>query len=239
MKSVLFILVFFSLKCFSQTDTATVYFDKNWKEITEDSASFYSIRYQLNDSLWQINDYFIDGRTQMTGTCTGADYANRVGKFRYYSEDGILEIKENYLANGIVSQVIHYYKNGQEDFIYDYSPETGKLISRKFYTENGERSLFTEPIFNGGIRKMNAYISSSLKYPDEARKTKIQGRVLVRFLIEKDGTINELTVPNSVHPLLDEEAMRVISEMPEWIPKQRDGKPLRIYFTLPINFKLY
>ena len=86
---------------------------------------------------------------------------------------------------------------------------------------------------------MKSYISSSLRYPTEARKAKLQGKVLVKFLIEKDGSISELSVLKPVHPLLDKEAMRVISKMPEWIPRQRDGKPLRIYFTLPINFKLY
>ena len=78
----------------------------------------------------------------------------------------------------------------------------------------------------------------NVKYPEEAQKQKIQGRVTVQFIIEKDGTITGVTVLRSVHPLLDKEAIRVVQNMPKWVPGTQRGEPVRVSYTAPINFRL-
>lgn len=88
---------------------------------------------------------------------------------------------------------------------------------------------------NGDI---NAYLSSHIKYPVVAQENGIQGRVIVQFVVNQDGSIVDVTVVRGVDPSLDKEAVRVIEGMPKWIPGKQGGKPVRVKFTLPVNFKL-
>ena len=94
------------------------------------------------------------------------------------------------------------------------------------------------PSYPGGMSALMQYLSSNIKYPVEAEKNGIQGRVICTFVIEKDGSITDVKVAKSVHPLLDKEAMRVVSSMPKWIPGKQNGASVRAKFTLPITFRL-
>lgn len=94
------------------------------------------------------------------------------------------------------------------------------------------------PVFPGGIDSLPAYISNSMVYPEQARKEGIQGRVLVQFIIEKDGSVSSAVIVKAVHPSLDAEALRIVSGMPKWSPARQRGEPVRVKFTVPVNFKL-
>lgn len=94
------------------------------------------------------------------------------------------------------------------------------------------------PEFPGGMDKMANYLSDNIKYPEEAKDKGISGRVFLSFVIEKDGSVNEVKVMKSVDPLLDNEAVRVVKGMPKWKPGTMKGKPVRVYYVLPISFKL-
>lgn len=89
------------------------------------------------------------------------------------------------------------------------------------------------PTYPGGEREMLKFISENLKYPNT--DTCVQGRVVIRFLIKIDGTIDSINVIRKVHPLFDQEAMRVVKLMPKWIPVK--NYPMDTWFTLPITFK--
>jgi protein TonB len=95
------------------------------------------------------------------------------------------------------------------------------------------------PEFPGGEDSLHKFISRELQYPEEAIKKQIQGLVFVKFVVEKDGSITNIQVVRGIYPLLDEEAVRVIKNMPPWIPAEKNGKKVRSQFTLPIVFKLY
>ena len=94
------------------------------------------------------------------------------------------------------------------------------------------------PEFPGGMVEMMKWITRTLHYPYAAQKQKIEGRVLVTFIINRDGSIANIKVVKSVHPLLDNEAKRVVKLMPHWKPGIEDGKPCRTMFAIPIEFKL-
>lgn len=94
------------------------------------------------------------------------------------------------------------------------------------------------PQFPGGQIAMMKYIMENMKYPEQAMKEGIQGRVTVRFIVEKDGSISDVKPVLSVHPLLNKEAVRVVESMPKWTPGKQNGKPVRVRFNLPIMFKL-
>lgn len=94
------------------------------------------------------------------------------------------------------------------------------------------------PQYPGGLAAMLKYIRENMKYPEQAMKERIQGRVTVSFIIEKDGSISDVKAVRSVHPLLDKEAVRVVESMPKWSPGKNNGKPVRVRYNIPVMFKL-
>jgi TonB family protein len=106
-----------------------------------------------------------------------------------------------------------------------------------YSTDNNYRLLQEKPRFPGDVFK---WLAGNLKYPEDARKNNIQGTVYVKFIIENDGSVTNAAVIASVvgGDSLDKEALRVVNSMPNWIPAQQDGHPVRTEYTLPIRFKL-
>ena len=96
-----------------------------------------------------------------------------------------------------------------------------------------------KPKFPGGMTSLQSYINRSLKYPQVSRENNSQGRVIVRFVIDSNGIITTPQVIGSSGDIyLDMEAVRVIESMPKWKPGKHKGKPVRVYFTMPIVFSL-
>ena len=94
------------------------------------------------------------------------------------------------------------------------------------------------PQFPGGDAELHKYIISELEYPLEARLNKETGEVLVAFSVGMDGYISGVRVVRSVSKSLDAEAVRVVSNMPSWIPGKKNGRPVRAEMSIPINFKV-
>lgn len=94
------------------------------------------------------------------------------------------------------------------------------------------------PEFPGGTQKLLEYLKKNIKYPTICQEQGIQGRVVVQFVVNKDGSIVDPEVIKPVNPYLDKEALRVVSTMPKWKPGEQRGKPVRVKFTLPVQFKL-
>ena len=92
--------------------------------------------------------------------------------------------------------------------------------------------------FPGGQQELMTFLSQNMKYPSEAMEAGIQGRVLVGFVINKDGSVDEVKVVRSAHATLDAEAVRVVKAMPKWKPGKKDGKTVRVRYTLPLTFKM-
>lgn len=94
------------------------------------------------------------------------------------------------------------------------------------------------PEFPGGTVALMDYLRKNIKYPSICRENNIQGKVLIQFIVDKDGSITSPEVVRTVNPYLDKEALRVISGMPKWKPGSQRGKNVRVRFTVPVNFKL-
>lgn len=96
------------------------------------------------------------------------------------------------------------------------------------------------PQFPGGEQALYAYLGSNIRYPEMERESEIQGRVYIRFVVETDGAITNVTTLRGVSggPGLEREAMRVVSAMPKWTPGKMAGKPVRVQYNLPVSFKL-
>lgn len=139
-----------------------------------------------------------------------------------------LGLKDKYLTN-----YVYVFKKGDND-IYS-KKEQNESESNKIF--NGD-DVDQQPSFPGGTNAFNTFIASNLKYPVWAQEEGIQGRVVVKFIVEKDGSISNVEVDRSVSPSLDNEAMRVIKNMPKWIPGQINGKAVKVECSYPFVFRL-
>ena len=102
------------------------------------------------------------------------------------------------------------------------------------YFSNAQMTFFEKmPEFPGDV---NEYLAANIKYPKEARKKHIEGLVLVTFVVDSTGHLDNVRVAKSAHPLLDSEAIRVVRNMPRWEPAIKNGKRARINFTVPVSF---
>ena len=112
------------------------------------------------------------------------------------------------------------------------------VVSQKDQKEDPFNVVEDMPEFPDGMEAMIKFISNNIQYPADAKKQKVDGRVLVNFVVEKDGSITEVKVIKPTFPSLDAEAVRVVKAMPKWKPGYQKGQAVRVQFTMPINFSL-
>ena len=98
--------------------------------------------------------------------------------------------------------------------------------------------LSPPPSFPGGSQALNDFLRENVEYPEQALNDSIEGRVVVGFSIDTDGSITNAEIVRSVHPLLDAEALRVAKLMPKWEPGYQNGTPVRVKYNIPVTFKL-
>lgn len=122
--------------------------------------------------------------------------------------------------------------------IIDKTPPSGNFSS----TPTNNKKVFDVveqmPSFPGGWGAMMSWLSQNLKYPDEAKENGAQGRVIVQFVVEKDGSITDVKVVKPVDPLLDKESIRLVSNMPKWEPGRHGGQAVNVKYTVPVTFKI-
>jgi TonB family protein len=94
------------------------------------------------------------------------------------------------------------------------------------------------PEYPGGMEDLYFYLNTHIHYPGFARENNIEGRVLVKFVVNKSGKVSDAVVLKGINKGCDKEALRVVSGMPDWKPGTKDGEPVNGYFTLPVNFVL-
>ncbi|MBR1716022.1 MAG: energy transducer TonB [Paludibacteraceae bacterium] len=179
---------------------------------------------------------------------------NRIASESYLYPDG--KTKEE------VNVTYQTSKTGMETFSYtrkcfypsgnlQYEESLGEKATEPrtvYYNEKGKKvkrpkqkfELFMQmPSFPGGQEALLYFLSQNVKYPPTAQENGIQGKVVVQFVVAKDGKIEEVEVLRSGgDPSLDREAVRIIKSMPRWEPGKRRGKPIRVKYTIPVNFRL-
>lgn len=176
---------------------------------------------------------------------------NRIASETYLYPDGktreevniSYESVKNYEKKTYVRKC--YYPDGKLQYEETMDEKDQKAV---YYNEKGKVTkrpkqkfelYLTMPEFPGGEGALFAYLSRTVKYPIIAQENGIQGRVIVRFVVAKDGKIEDVQIARSGgDPSLDKEAMRVIKSMPKWIPGKQRGKPVRVQYHVPVNFRL-
>ena len=131
------------------------------------------------------------------------------------------------------------------DYVYDNSqqqPQKKQPQKKKVVKKVDNDKVFDVveemPKFPGGDEGMMQFLNSEVKYPKEALEKGTQGRVVVTFIVNTDGSVSDPKVVKSVNPALDAEAIRVVNAMPKWTPGKQRGYTVRVKFTIPVTFRL-
>lgn len=151
------------------------------------------------------------------------------------------EIKANADIQKDNSVMSTFTQSGSDDInlIKEHKEE---VVQEKPREEKKKEEVFTHveqmPKFPGGDAELYKFISNNLNYPAMAIENNVQGRVVVQFVVTKDGSIGNVKVVRSVDRDLDNEAIRVCKKLPKFIPGKQNGQPVNVWYTLPVTFKL-
>ena len=137
---------------------------------------------------------------------------------------------------------VNFRLSSSDGEVKEVKNQEGETVGAGIQTrvdENGIHMVCEEmPEFTGGMRECMNFLSKNIKYPTTAQENGIQGRVIVQFVVNTDGSIVEPKVVRGVDPELDAEALRVISIMPKWKPGKQKGEAVRVKYTIPVMFRL-
>jgi TonB family protein len=163
------------------------------------------------------------------------------GKFASWREDGTPRLQAHYSMGEKHGEFISYYSNGQQARRDIY--ENDKLVEGKCFTQKGRPTAYFPyikmPEFQGGREGLLRYLRDELVYPPEARRRRYTGSVVVLFTVDESGMIRGPSIANGDIESFNTEALRIVSEMPPWIPGEIDGIPSPIQVSIPIDFSPY
>ena len=218
-----------------------------WIELGKDDDFTYALKRQLRGQSGSFSEktnkhydnVYLKSRK---GTYKDNKVTNRQSSKVY---DDLLEIiKEKQLKQ---NETTPKQPQFEEDDIIDtdvdnnYSPV--ETVNKGTTTKEEEGTMVFDvvdemPQFPGGPQALFEYLSKSIKYPIVAEDNGAQGRIIVSFIVERDGSITDVKVVKSVDPPLDQEAIRVVKAMPRWIPGKQNGSTVRVKYTVPVTFRL-
>ena len=143
--------------------------------------------------------------------------------------------KEDNTARGVVNQ------EGSDD-ADKFKAVQEQVIVKEPEPAPKEEEIFVaveqQAEFPGGMAALMKWLSNNIRYPEAAQQNDVQGRVIVKFVVEKDGSVSQAQIMKGVDKDLDKEALRVVNKMPKWQAGKNNGVAVRSYFTLPVSFKL-
>lgn len=264
--SALFFFFVVSLSVYSQNK---IYLDDIECFVKEKDATQYSIATKESENSIRVDFYTLDDVLKRRQYYSEYDKKNRIknGVETHYYPDGSDSLTSVYINNEQVGQSIGHYPSGEKRIVYgfkngapnglllQYYPdgklrrkelyEEGKCVGGQLFDESGNElpfeSYYVQPEIPGGVEALMKFLAENIKYPIHAIREGKQGRVLVGFIVEKDGSLSNLTVIEPFYSLLDSEALRVVKELGKshkWTPGTVDGKPQRVKFILPVVFRL-
>ena len=162
----------------------------------------------------------------------------------------IKDIKDKFdepeqVENGIISDDSLAHASETEDTTpaVKSTTETGEITAessapKKVFTGKVYEIVDQMPEYPGGLTALMNYLRANIRYPEAAQKAGIEGRVIVSFIVEPNGSVSNVKIVRGVDSNLDQEALRVVSEMPNWTPGKQGGNAVRVRYSLPIAFKL-
>jgi protein TonB len=226
---------------------------KNKYIVTRHERDYYKLWYEvsfskikiLNDTSLRIKWYSND-RLVMKYKRIFSPINDSLYSFKEVDKNGYL-FREGYTREKfplhLVKEANVYYENGQVKHILEY--DENRCIASQSWLEDGTKTYDdlgvdpdSMPTFPGGAKALFSFIQNNMHYPKQAAINNIQGKVLVQFVVTKEGYVSDVVILKGVHPLLDAEAKRVMSLMPKWNPGGFFGEVVNVRYQIPINFML-
>jgi protein TonB len=238
-----FLLFLLTIPVLAASGQDTSYYDRHGKQVTAGNFYRYSqilIRDPSDSNQVTLKSWYRSGK--LKSVTHYSDYQKKVmgGAYEEYYEDGRIKTVANFVHDSLDGELKSYWDNGRlkrDDF---FARE--KLLRGRCLDSTGRLLPHTDwrimAEFPGGLQSMVRYLSTKVHYPMKARKKGAQGEVLIGFVVEDDGRVDQVHVIRQVAPYLDAEAVKVVSRMPRWKPGTVDGQKVEEQYTLPIRFKL-
>lgn len=239
--TLIFLISIFALTAFAQD---TTYYDAQGNKVAAmESWQEYKIieRNPADTNELVERMYFNSGQIKFERAYNSYSEQKLHGKRKKWYENGQIQEDIDFENGKLNGQVLTYWDNGQlkRKDIY----ENDELVEGKVWNADGTEAAYYDfqimSAFPGGMDGLIQYLSKNVQYPRKSRRKGIQGRVLVAFIIEKDGSLSNVEVLEGVNDEIDAEAVRVIKRMPKWKPAMEDGEEVRVLFRMPIAFRLY
>ncbi len=230
-----------------------IYLDENDQPTREKKAFVLKQLIRLDDTLWEVNLYRINAPRMVSYQCSDPDGQLRNGQYLTYNSGGQLDTT-GYYSKGVRAGIWtiltpggrvaaqQSYRNGQLFWTMDsvqlkhHSDSLNILLK---IDTTAFKKVEIESSFPGGGAGWLKYLEKNLRYPDKAVKNKIQGQVMIAFIVDTEGHIstNSVRLDHSVEFSLDQEALRIIFVSPDWTPAVQNGRKVKSYKKQPITFR--
>lgn len=213
-----------------------------WENINGDGSTCFSEPKENFDNLLTLLNYALSDEGVIPDSIEGKQNLVKSADQFITSYNNWLQTYPNHRSkvdSSIGALFNNWYKNAQSD-LEESGVDVQSLI-KKIEEANwvySWTSVDQTPSFIGGDMAMYQWLGQNMVYPQAAADDGAQGRVTVQFIVEKDGSISHVKIARGRHPALEEEAVRIISEMPRWNPGRKNGQPVRVSHMLPINFTM-
>jgi len=237
----------FSIVCSSQIDT--IYYTDSYMKCDKSEAFLYRLIIKQSQN-YLVKDIYMNTQfPKMIAVCSEVDTLKKNGKCTFYNKNGQRESEGNFIDN-VQDGIWTLWDEGVKDstvvecFAKDstykniYLPKNNSTTNNKYKVKYKIEEM---PEYIGGWGNCMVFISKNIQYPQAAKEAGISGRCYVAFVIEKDGSVNDVKILRGAPgcPDCDKEALRVVKSMPNWKPGKQYGKYVRVQFNLPINFRLF
>lgn len=148
-----------------------------------------------------------------------------IGLILLFSANNIFAQKESFRNDVVIMSVENVTDSDKEDLTDGDIKDVFHVVEQM-------------PAFPGGDKALLDYIKANIQYPESAIESALEGRVVVRFIVRKDGTLSNLKIVKSLQEDCDKEALRIVKKMPQWIPGKQRGKEVDVYYAIPVLFRL-
>ncbi|HTE00190.1 MAG TPA: TonB family protein [Mucilaginibacter sp.] len=237
MKKAFLILILIFLFKFSYCQD-TLYLDNNLKVTGKATATYLKVIKPV-DKGFQVQEYTIDYRLLNLTTFQDKALKTFNGPTTYYYDNGKKNFEGTYINNKRDGIWNFYFYSGSISATVKFNDD--QSIKEKYFTPTGQSlkdSIPTEhdPNYVGGIEAVYKYVSANFIYPKELSKENIHGKIVVGFTISREGHVNDVHISKSLNEYLDKEAIRVISQMPDWSPGVQFNRPVDVKYIIPLTF---
>lgn len=246
MSSLLPHLLYLLLLCAHALPAQTTIYRNKYSQRVDSAAGYdnYDRITRLDSGVVRVHEYSVKNGLRRVGQWKNYDpdslrNAIPVGQHRSFRSPDTLWTLLNY-RDGKLAERRAFYPDGKLKRLEQYQGDS-MVVGQCLRPDGTEMPFFDferRPEFPGGERAMMQYLSENMKYPIKARRRGVQGSVVVTFVIEKNGDVSSVEAVRKIGTGCDEEAERVIREMPRWTPGYVDDYPVKVKYTLPLKFRL-